>query len=99
MGRVVGITYPSGRSVIYSRDALGRISAITTKDNAQATTQTIVSNIQYHPYGGIASMDYGNGITQSYTYDLDGRLETVTATGIGDIRSEYYTYDLANNIT
>ncbi|MCX2800796.1 hypothetical protein OQJ68_03260 [Microbulbifer thermotolerans] len=99
MGRVVGITYPSGRSVTYSRDALGRISAITTKDNAQATTQTIVSNIQYHPYGGIASMDYGNGITQSYTYDLDGRLETVTATGIGDIRSEYYTYDLANNIT
>ncbi|WP_444935500.1 RHS repeat domain-containing protein [Microbulbifer sp. JMSA004] len=44
-------------------------------------------------------MDYGNGISQSYSYDLDGRLETVSASGIGNVRSEFYTYDLANNIT
>ncbi|WP_288131604.1 RHS repeat-associated core domain-containing protein [Microbulbifer sp.] len=99
MGRIASVTYPSGRIVNYSRDNLGRVSAITSRDDAQATEQTIVSNIQYQPYGGIASMDYGNGITQSYTYDLDGRLETVTATGIGSVRSDFYTYDLANNIT
>ncbi|WHI47875.1 hypothetical protein [Microbulbifer sp. VAAF005] len=44
-------------------------------------------------------MDYGNGISQSYSYDLDGGLETVSASGIGNVRSEFYTYDLANNIT
>ncbi|MEW5250748.1 RHS repeat-associated core domain-containing protein [Microbulbifer discodermiae] len=99
LGRVASITYPSGRIVSYSRDTLGRISAITSQENAQATAQTLVSNIQYQPYGGIASMDYGNGITQSYSYDLDGRLETVIASGIGNIRSDFYTYDLANNIT
>ncbi|AQQ67351.1 hypothetical protein Mag101_06665 [Microbulbifer agarilyticus] len=99
LGRVTEVTYPSGRIVTYVRDSLGRTTAITSKDDAQATAQTIVSNIQYQPYGGIASMEYGNGITQTYTYDLDGRLQEVTAAGLGSVRSEFYTYDLANNIT
>ncbi|MFS1524430.1 RHS repeat-associated core domain-containing protein [Microbulbifer sp. 2304DJ12-6] len=99
LGRVSGITYPSGRIVSYSRDVLGRISAVSSKENSEASARTIISNIQYQPYGGISSMEYGNGITQSYSYDLDGRLEAVTASGIGNVRSEFYTYDLANNIT
>ena len=99
MGRITSIIYPSGRIISYDRDALGRIIAITTKDDTGAPEQTIVSDVQYQPYGSVASLDYGNGIAQVYTYNLDGQLESVIATGLGNIRSEYYTYDLAGNIT
>lgn len=100
MGRIARITYPSGRVVNYYRGALGRVSSITTKDNASAPEQTIVSGVQYQPFGGITMLDYGNGIQLTNTYDLDGRLETATATGgAGSIRSNNYSYDLANNIT
>lgn len=36
--QVTQITYPSGRIVIYGRDAQGRITGVTTKQNATAAT-------------------------------------------------------------
>ncbi|MEX2964343.1 RHS repeat-associated core domain-containing protein [Microbulbifer sp. TYP-18] len=98
-GRITGITYPSGRIISYSRDALGRISAITSQDNAQASAQTLVSNIQYNAFIGLSAMDYGNGITQSYSYDQDGRVQGISATAIGAIVSQTYSYDPTDNIT
>jgi YD repeat-containing protein len=37
---VTQVTYPSGRIVSYGRDAMGRISGVTTQANAGATAQT-----------------------------------------------------------
>ncbi|WP_444902555.1 RHS repeat-associated core domain-containing protein [Microbulbifer sp. SSSA007] len=98
-GRVTSITYPSGRIVSYIRGALGRIAKVTIQDNAEAEAQTILSNIQYDSMMGIGSMEYGNGTTQSYGYDQDGRLQSIDASGIGNIQSQTYTYDLVSNIT
>ncbi len=99
MSRVTRITYPSGRIVNYTRDIMGRINKITTQNDAEAELQTLVSEIQYRPFGGIESMQYGNGIIQNYSYDLDGRLQSIIATGIGNIRSEFYSYDLNGNVS
>ena len=44
-GRLSKITYPSGRAVVYSYDAAGRVSGITSNGSA------LVSNIKYHPFG------------------------------------------------
>src|SRR5581483_10320949 len=44
-GNVASVTYPSGRIVTYQRDALGRISGVTTKQNAAAAAVTLASGI------------------------------------------------------
>jgi YD repeat-containing protein len=46
-GRLVGLTYPGGRQVNYSLDALGRIAQISTSVNSQP--QTVLSGATYRP--------------------------------------------------
>lgn len=71
-GRLASITYPSGRTVTYTLDSLGRIQSIaTTKDS---TTQTVVSGIAYRPFGPFQAFDFGNGQTHSRGFDQDGRI-------------------------
>jgi YD repeat-containing protein len=73
-----GMTYPSGRTIAYAFDSLGRISQVSTTAPASASgggeTQIVASNIAYQPFGGVKSYTLGNG--QSYTrgFDLDGRI-------------------------
>lgn len=80
-GRLASITYPSGRTVNYSFDTLGRINGVATGYNG--TTQVLASSIVYRPFGGVQSFNYGDGVTapvQSYTrqYDQDGRIASYT---------------------
>src|SRR5262249_9146870 len=61
-GRLSGMTYPSGRQVAYTYDALGRVSRIdTTKDAIQ---DLLASNVAYQPFGPVAGFTFGNN--QSY---------------------------------
>ena len=78
VGRIVGMSYPSGRFVSYSRDAMGRISGMVTWPSPTATTPTtIASSVTWNPYGGIASVVLGNGLTQAFTYDTSYRVTRV----------------------
>jgi len=91
-GRLTGLTYPSGRSVAYTFDALGRVSQVnTTKGTA---TQIVVQNVAYHPFGGVKGYTLGNGQAYSRGIDLDGRIGSYTvgaqSFGIG--------YDAASRI-
>ena len=78
-GNVASITYPSGRVVKFSRDALGRISGITTSPTAGGTLQTIASSIGWVPYSGVSGLTFGNGIVQTFTRDTDNRITGVVA--------------------
>jgi len=75
-GRMSGMTYPSGRTIAYGFDALGRVSQVSTTPPPAVggATQIVASNITYQPFGGVKSYTLGNG--QSYTrgFDLDGRI-------------------------
>lgn len=75
--QLIGMTYPSGRIVTYSRDSVGRISGATT--TLGATTQTLASAIAYAPFGPLTSLTYGNGITLSRSYDTQYRLSSLVA--------------------
>jgi YD repeat-containing protein len=92
-GRLHQLTYPSGRTVDYTFDALGRISAITTTAG-DGSPQTVLQSVAYHPFGGVKSYTLGNGQTYARSYDLDGRIASYTlgpqSFGIG--------YDAANRI-
>jgi YD repeat-containing protein len=76
-GRLDQLAYPSGRTVSYTFDSLGRASAISTqKPGDQA--QTVVSNVAYHPFGGVKAYTLGNGQQYARSIDLDGRIASYT---------------------
>jgi YD repeat-containing protein len=76
-GRLDQLTYPSGRTVNYAFDGLGRVSAVTTtKPGEQA--QNVVTNVAYHPFGGVKAYTLGNGQAYTRGIDLDGRIASYT---------------------
>ncbi|MEA3192445.1 MAG: hypothetical protein QOD26_778, partial [Betaproteobacteria bacterium] len=91
--RLSGLTYPSGRTVTYAFDSLGRVNQVSTTFSSQ--TLVVVQNIQYHPFGGVKSYTLGNGNIYSRTIDLDGRIGSYTLGGT----SYTITYDAASRIT
>lgn len=58
--------------------------------------QTVVTGIQYQPFGPVANFTYGNGLTHSYSVDNDYRITNIQ---VGGILSRGYSYDNADNIT
>ena len=89
-GRLSKITYPSGRAVVYSYDAAGRVSGITSNGN------TLVSSIKYHPFGSPREWTLGNGQVYTRTFDLDGRVTTYPLSP-GVVRT--VQYDAGSRIT
>ena len=94
VGQLSELVYPSGRIVHYRYGSQGRLSRLTTQGQAEAPVQILVDNLDYLPFGPITGFDYGNGITQSYTFDLDYRLTGLTS----QVQDWVYRYDLNNNI-
>jgi RHS repeat-associated protein len=76
-GRLDRITYPSGRTVDYSFDTLGRVSALSTTP-AAGTASNVATEITYHPFGGVKSYTLGNGQAYARGYDQDGRVNSYT---------------------
>lgn len=96
LGRVSGVTYPSGISVGYGY-TLGRLSAISAV--VDGATQSVVSNIKYRPFGGPEYWTYGNGLERRYNFDSDGRLFGVSAANADTtVQSLTYGFDPADRI-
>jgi YD repeat-containing protein len=91
-GRLSGLTYPSGRIVAYGFDALGRVNQVST--TKASTTQMVVQNVQYHPFGGVKGYTLGNGQVYARSIDLDGRIASYT---LGS-KTFAIGYDLASRI-
>ena len=77
-GNILTVTYPSGRIVTYTRDALGRISSVTTKQNSGATVVDVATSVAYEPFGSVSGLTFGNSLGLTLAYDQDHQL-----TGIG----------------
>ncbi|MCH8544932.1 MAG: RHS domain-containing protein [Alcanivorax sp.] len=97
-GQLTGVTYPSGRTLSYSRDAQGRIETISTQASGQAP-KTLISGAQYLPFGPATHYSYGNGLIHQQTYDLDYRLTDIEISGISPVLERVYSYDPVSNIT
>jgi RHS repeat-associated protein len=99
-GHILTMTYPSGRIVTYTRDSLGRIASINTKQNSGATAVSVASGATYEPFGGVSGFTFGNGAVLSVTYDQDYQLTGIsTVAGATTIQNATYGYDPAGNIT
>jgi len=79
-GRMDGITYPSGRTVTYAFDALGRVSAVSTTKPG-GSPEVVVQNVTYYPFGGVTGFTFGNGQSYTRNVDQDGRIASYTLGG------------------
>ncbi len=70
-GRVTSITYPSGRVVSYTYEA-SRVTSI------KVDGQTVISNVQYQPFGPPVSWQMGAIGTYSRSFDTAGRIVSHT---------------------
>ena len=66
-GALTGETYPSGRVVTSSYDALDRATSVSGSRNGSTTNYATVR--AYQPHGGIAGFSYGNALVTEQTYD------------------------------
>ena len=98
-GLLTTLVYPSGREVVYTYDAQGRVATIATRATASDTLQTLVDDVAYLPFGPARAYTYGNGLSHEYAYDLDYRVEAIQVGGINPLLSRNYFYDVTNNIT
>jgi len=97
--RPTALVYPSGRRVEYRRDILGRVIEVHAEVSGQM--QSMLSDIQYRADGQLVSARFGNGLTQTRDYDLQGRLVEQNLFDDGGIIIDVrrYSYDPAGNIT
>jgi RHS repeat-associated protein len=66
---LTSMTYPSGRVVQPTVDAIGRLS--TVADTMSGTNTTYASRFTYNPAFQITGLVYGSGVSGAFTYSLD----------------------------
>jgi RHS repeat-associated protein len=89
-GRLTSITYPKGKVLTFGYDAAGRVTSLTVGSSIIAT------NIAYFPFGAPSGWTWGNSLTVTRSFDLDGRL---TSFPLSTTDSRNVTYDAASRIT
>ena len=97
-GQVASITYPSGWTVAYTRDAMGRTTAITAQTADGATSLPVLTAASYQPFGPVNALAFGNGIAETRGFDLDYRLTSLTDAGAAALQNLTYTYDAGNEV-
>jgi RHS repeat-associated protein len=97
-GQQVRTIYPSGREVLYQYDLDGRVSRVQLKDGS--TTTTLVDQLTYAPNGPLTGMIFGDGSSETRSYDTSYRLTGITDTlGATTLRQVSYGYDARDDLT
>lgn len=96
--RVASITYPSGTLVTNGRDAVGRVTSITTKAPGSASV-TLASGVTYEPFGPVTGTAAFNGDSETFTFDKDYRMTSLITTATNGAQHQTFGYDNANNLT
>lgn len=68
----MAMTYPDGRIVDYTRDALGRITGIQATIDGRSAS--LLSQVTYRADGRLRTQTFGNELTGTRRYDPVGRL-------------------------
>lgn len=97
--RLTALIYPSGRRVEYQRDSLGRVVAVHAEGAGRV--QPILTDLQYRADGQLVAARFGNGLTQTRRYDLQGRLveQDLFDDGGMILDARRYAYDPGGNLT
>jgi RHS repeat-associated protein len=98
IGRVTAMTYPSGKvlGVNYGTGTDKRVTSYTLSPNSSTAASTLISGIQYFPFGGPESWLLG-GTTKDYTRLIDTNNRIQKYTTPSGYRA--LTFDNASRIT
>jgi YD repeat-containing protein len=77
--RLKSVTTPNGTVIAYTRNTLGRITAVKATPTGGAAT-TVASAVTYRPFGPVASYKLGDGQTVTLTYDATSALTDIAST-------------------
>lgn len=93
----ITLTPFSSTSIQYSRDTAGRISGVTAlpPGTSGAGAGNVVTNVNYLPFGPIASYTLGNGQTITRTYDANYAVTDVVSPAL----NLHLARDAMGNIT
>jgi RHS repeat-associated protein len=69
VSELTSITYPSGRDVQPTVDAIGRLSTVAA--TMSGTNTTYASGFTYNPAFQITGLSYGSGVSGAFTYSPD----------------------------
>ncbi len=100
-GELTAITYPSGRVVQQSYDAIGRLCAVGASGSSCTAGTRYAQDFAYNAAAQVTAFNYGNGVTASLAYSLE-RLALATlrySKGATDLLNLTYGYtqDGGNN--
>ena len=87
-GQLATLTYPSGKMVQLSYNNNGQVAELDSNGSP------LLSAIKYQPFGSAKSWIFGNNVSTSRNFDLDGRLVSYD---LGN-RSRQLSYDAASRI-
>ncbi len=90
---VTSITYPSGRTVDYTRNVLGQVTTVESAHGGSSTT--LASSAAYEPFGPLKGLTFGNSLVLARTFDQQYRLTDQTTGSVQDLA---FTLDAAGNI-
>ena len=95
--RVTAMTYPSGLQLSYVRNSIGQIAQISYKTSATAASVTLISAASYYPFGPLNVLTYGNGGTQTRSYDQDYAIDKIVGSGLNGLVLDS-TVDVLGNV-
>ncbi|GAP16064.1 protein containg RHS repeat-associated core domain [Longilinea arvoryzae] len=96
------MVYPNQEAVTFAYNANGLLERVSSIQDSTYDYHDYVSGIQYDESGRVVRRELGNGVAQSYTFNLwtiqGGRLSNLTTTGAQTYQNLSYTYDDNGNI-
>jgi RHS repeat-associated protein len=93
LGQVTTVVYPDGNQALYTY-AYGVVSSVQIQ--VGSTVSNAATDVIYQPNDlAMAQWTSGNGLSNSLTYDADGRL---TSINVPNTQSLGVTYDVANRV-
>lgn len=100
-GWLAKITYPSGRTVEFTRTGVGKAIAVKTRSAIAQPLINVLTNADYLPFGPLKSYDAGNGLNAIFTYDGSYQLTDIDVTdgGSANVLDLGLVYDAAGNLT
>lgn len=96
-GNRTGIDYPDAVSVIYTYDYSDRQKTLSLSVDGSAPA-TLADNATYKPFGPLASLALGNGLTENRTYDQRYYPESLSVAGGTSLLDWSYETDLTGNV-
>ena len=96
-GQLSSVTYPDGAIASYIRDAQGRTTQVNVQ-RAGATTEVLLNQASYHPFGPVAGWTYGNGRQLLRPLNQNYQPTAIQDTSAGGL-SVGFAYDPVGNLT